>query len=168
MSKEEIIISGSKIKFKGTFDLSLFYDRLREWLMREKYSDPCHGGERKYAEKMKPNGKQVEILWESSRASEAGYFKILIKVSFLVVGLNEVDVDKNGKKIKLDNGEIELIFNSSLIRNAEQGWDEGGLMFRLYERYIIKEKIEEHKIKAYKDTNLIIDEVKNFFNLYRF
>lgn len=168
MPKEDVIISGSKIKFKGSFDLAIFYDKLRGWIMREEYSDPCQVGEKKYAEKMKPNGKQVEILWETSSDFEAGYFKILMKIGIFVVGLNEVEVDKNGKKIKLDNGEIEVTFNSSLIRNAEEDWDEGGLMFRLYERYIIRDKIEEHKIKAYKDTNILVDEVKNFFNLYRF
>lgn len=168
MPKEDVIISGSKIKFKGTFDLSIFYDKLRFWIMEEGYSNPCQAGERKYAEKIKPNGKQLEILWETSQGFESDYFKIVIKIGIFVVGLNEVEVDKAGKKIKLDNGEIEITFNTSLIRNADDSWNENSLMFRLYERYIIRDKIEEHKIMAYKTTNDLVDEVKNFFNLYRF
>ena len=40
--------------------------------------------EKKYAEKIKPDGKQIEILWETSRNLEAGYFKIVIGINFFL------------------------------------------------------------------------------------
>ena len=91
-----------------------------------------------------------------------------MKIKFFVNGLNEVEVDRDGKKIKLDNCEINIEFDSSVIRNSNKKWDEDGLMFKIYERYIIKDKIEQFKIELYKDTNNIIDKAKNFLNLYRF
>ena len=42
------------------------------------------------------------------------------------------------------------------------------MMFKLYERYIIPRMIEMYKIETYKDTVKIMDEMKNFFNLYTF
>ena len=167
MPKEDTVVKENKVKFKGTFDLSLLYRKLRDWLIREKYSDPCQAGERKYSEKIKPNGKQVEIVWESSKGFQAGYYKIVIKLSFFLDGINEVDVERNGRKIKLENGGIEIIFNSSIIRNADNKWNENSMMFKLYERYIIRNQIEGVKIECYKDTNKLIAETKNFFNLYR-
>ena len=168
MPKEDSIIKGAKIKYKGTSDFKLLYKKVRDWLMREKYSDPCEGGEKKYAERIKPTGKQIEVVWNTSKKEEGGYFSLVIDVKFFVNNINEVDVEKDGKKIKLDNCEIEVEFSSKLVRNASKSWDENSFMFKIYERYIIPDKIEQFKIESYKDTNKLMDEVKNFLNLYRF
>ena len=167
MPKEDGIIN-TKVMYKGVFDLELLYSKLRDWLLREGYSDPIEDGEKKYSEKIKPNGKQIEIVWESSKGEEQGYFKTVIKIDFYVKGLNEVEVERDGKNIKLDNAEIDLNFSSSVIRNQDDSWNENGLFFKIYERYIIKDKIEHFKIECYKDTTDLIDEAKNFLNLYSF
>lgn len=170
MPKEDSIIKGAKIKYKGNFDFKLFYKKIREWLMREKYSDPCEEGEKKYSEKIKPSGKTIEVVWSSSKKEEADYFSLQIDIKFFINNLNEVEVEKESKKMKLDSGEIEVWIDSKLVRNAakKNAWNENGLMFKIYERYIIKDKIEQFKIELYKDTNKIMDETKNFFNLYKF
>ena len=91
-----------------------------------------------------------------------------IDIKFFVIDLTEIEVEKDGKKIKMDKCEVEIEFSSKLIRNANKAWDEDNLMFKLYERYIVGDKTEQFKIELYKDTNKLMDEVKNFFNLYRF
>lgn len=168
MPKEDTIISGAKVKYKGTFDLGLLYKNLRDWFMRVDFADPCESGEKKYSERVKPGGKQIEVVWETKKKWEGGYFSLQINISFFITGLNEVEVEREGKKIKLDNADIEIVFNSSLVRNADKKWNEDSFMFKFYERYIIPDKIEHFKIELYKNTNALIDEVKNFFNLYRF
>lgn len=168
MAKEDSIIKGAKIKYKGTFDFKLLYKKLREWLMREKYADPCEVGEKKYSEKIKPTGKQMEVVWSTSKKEEGGYFSLIMDIKLFVNNLNEVEVDKDGKKIKLDNCEIEMEFSSKLVRNPDGKWDENSFMFKAYERYIIADKIEQFKIDVYKDTNKLMDEVKSFLSLYRY
>ncbi len=168
MSKEDVIFRDTKIKYKGIFDLNLLYKKLREWVKEAKYSDPAETGETKYAERVKPNGKQLEIVWQTSRKEEGGYFKLTLEIKFFINGLTEVEVEREGRKIKLDSAEPELYFSSSVIRNADNQWDENSLMFKFYEKYIIPDKIEGFKIDSYKDASKIMDEVKNFFSLYRF
>ncbi len=169
MAKEDSIISDAKIKYKGTFDLKLLYKKLRDWMKREGYSDPCEdGGEKKYSERVKPEGKQLEILWGTKKNAEADYFSQQIEISFFINGLKEVEIDKDGRKLKLDSCEIEIKFNSKLVRNAAKQWNEHSVMFKVYERFLVKHKIEEHKIEVYKDTNKLMDEIKSFFSLYRF
>ncbi len=165
MPKEETLYSDAKVKYNGIFDLSLLYKRLRGWYMNSGYGEPK---EIKYAEKVKPDGKQLEIVWEASKKEEADYFELWQGVKFYVTRLNEVEVDKDGQKLKLDKCNIELTFSSKIIMNANKKWDESSLMFRLYERFIIKYRVEELKIDAFRDTTKMMDEVKNFLNLYRF
>ncbi len=165
MPKEESIVD-TKLKHKGVFDLELIYNKLMKWLINEGYSDPVRSGEKKYAEKVKPNGKQVEILWESSKEEEGGFFLVKIKVSFYVTGLNEAEVESNGKMIKLDRASIEMRFSSSVTTNAKGEWDETSFFYKIYKKYIVRDKIEEIKIECYKDTNDLISEVKSFLSLY--
>lgn len=167
MPKEETIISDTKVKYKGNFDFLLLYKKLKEWFLREGYGDAWKN-EKKYAEKIKPNGKNVEIIWEMSRKEEQDYFQVNINVSFFAVGLTDVEVEKDGKRIKLNNAEIELKFDSKLIRNANKKWDENSLMFKFYEKYLVQDRTEFYRIECYQDTQNLIDETKNFFNLYRF
>ena len=95
----------------------------------------------------------------NDKKEEVGYFSLNIDIKFFVNNLNEVEVDRDGKKLKLDNCDIEIEFNSKLVRNDSGDWDENGLMFKIYERYIIKDKIEQFKIELYKDTTKLMDEV---------
>ena len=89
--KEEAIIRDAKIKFRGVIDIEVLYKQLREWYINAFYPEPT---ETKYAEKVKPEGKQIEIVWETKRDEEAGYFKIIQEVRFYVTKLTEVEVDK--------------------------------------------------------------------------
>jgi flagellar biosynthesis chaperone FliJ len=168
MPKEESIVSGSKVKYKGNFDLELLYSNLRDWFILSKFSDPCKDGESKYSERVKPNGKQIEILWKVKKEEEDGYFLHEMDLSFFINGLNEVETEKNGKKIKINSGDIEITFNSKFTENANNSWIEDSFMHKLYRKMGLRDRAEASKIELYKDTMKIMDEVKSFFNLYRF
>src|SRR3989338_3885164 len=151
MPKEESIISGAKVKYKGTFDLEILYSKIREWFMDQGYSDPCENGEKKYSERIKPNGKTLEILWEASKEGENGYFKLDLNVTFFINSLNEVEVEKDGRKLKLHNCGIEVEFNSKFTENANNSWDENSFIFRIYRELGLKDRAEEFKIDLYND-----------------
>jgi hypothetical protein len=167
MSKEETIVSSSKISYKGIFDLQELYNLMRGNLMMAGWDDPVEKGEEKYSEKVKPNGKMIEIVWKTSKEEEKGYFKLQMTIKFFIMGLNEVETEKDGKKLKLDKGDIAIEVSSKIMENAKNAWEEHSLMFKIYEKYFIKERIEEVKIQLYQETNKLVDTTKTFLNLYR-
>ncbi len=163
MPKEDVIYDRTKLKYVGNFDFKDMYKRFRIWITQNQYSDPR---EIKYIEKITPAGKTVEFVWETSKFKE-DYFELKIEIEFFIKGLKDAEADFKGRKIKLDNGEIEVAFTSRLIRNCNKKWDEHGLIFKLYEKYIIAEYIEQFKIDVYRDTNRFMEELKNYFNLFK-
>lgn len=165
MAKEDTIFSRSKLRYNGSFDLTDIYKKLRVWIMQGGYSDP---EEEKYVEKVKPEGKTIEFVWKTTKNKEGGYFRFTIKIEFFYKFIKEKEETYKGRKIKLDNGEAEIFISSSLIRNANGKWNEHGLMFKIYEKYVIPDKIEDYKIEVYKDTNLLMEEIKNYISLYKF
>ena len=165
MPKEDTIFDNTKIKYSGNFDYKEIYKKLYVWITQQGYSKPY---EKKYWEKVKPDGKLAEFVWETTKTKD-DYFKLTIEIQFTFDGLKEGEAEYKGKKIKLDNGRAEIKFNATLTRNFKATWkNENGLMFKIYEKYIIPDKIEEMKIDLYQDTNKLIEETKNYFNLFKF
>jgi len=153
------------LKYSGNFDYKEIYKKLYVWITQQGYSKPY---EKKYWEKVKPDGKLAEFVWETTKTKD-DYFKFTIEIQFTFDGLKEGEAEYKGKKIKLDNGRAEIKFNATLTRNFKATWkNENGLMFKIYEKYIIPDKIEEMKIDLYQDTNKLIEETKNYFNLFKF
>lgn len=165
MPDRDVIVKEGKVKYTGPFDLELLYRKLQEWIKRARFKAPR---EKRYVERVKPFGKIVDISWDASKEQLDGYLRMELEVKFLIVGLGDIEVDQGGRKIKLQKGDLEITFSSTLVRNAKGEWPDKSVMRRLYERYVVPEKVEFYKIELYKDTEKVMDETKNFLALYRF
>lgn len=161
MGEKEAIILGAKIKWVGVIDLAVFYKKLQEWLKIKKYDMV----EKKYVEKIRPNGKQIEIVWESKR-KDLDYFNLVITTKFFMTGVSEAEIEKEGKRLKLNKIDAELEIDSDVVKDPENKWENKPYVRNIYEKYIIKEKIDEAKKECYKNTYDLIEEIKNYFSLY--
>lgn len=161
---DEIVAKDVKIKRKGIFDMEQVYKKIKQWFDSRGYSE---FKEMKYIERIKPNGKQLEIVWEAKK-EVSDYFTNNIRLTFLVIGLNKIEIEKEGQKIPMNNGELELIFNATLVKNAKEKFKEDGAMKKIYESYIVKDRIEEYKIDLYDNIYGLVNEVKLMLELYDF
>lgn len=169
MKKEFTIIDSAKVKWKGNFDLKLLYNKLKDWLVIEGYGEPK---EELYAERIKPTGaKTIEVSWSASKKEE-DYFELSIKITFYAVDMEEIEITNDeGKKLKLNKGEVEIKFSSVLTLDIGERFGSGPnipVQQKLYEKHMISDNIEKQKIDLYEKTMDIIDQTKNFLNLYRF
>ena len=165
MPDRDTIVGESSVKYNGVFDMPLLCRRINEWLLRARFGPPK---EIKYVERVKPFGKVIDFVWKTSKKDLDDYIKMEMEIKFLIVGLTEVEVDSPNGKLKLNKADIIITFSSGLIRNDKKEWADKSLIRRIYEKYIIKDVIERLKINLYKDTEMIVDETKNFLALYRF
>jgi len=164
MSEKEAIYSGAKIAWVGIIDLSLFYKKLQEWLKIKKYGSIS---ESRYVERVKPNGKQIEIVWKcQKKEKDNDYFNFIIDVKFLLIGVADAEIEKDGRKLKLSKIDATVEIESQLEKDAGDKWKDMGIWKKIYETYIIKQQIEEAKIDCYKDTSDLIEEIKKQFEMY--
>ena len=163
MSETEPIFSGVTINWVGIIDLGLFYKKIQSFLETKKYKTK----EVKYVEKIKPSGKQMEIVWESEK-KEGDYFKYTLKTVFFLNGVSDADLDKDGRKLKLNKIDAKVEISSDFTKDAANSYKDHPFMKKIYETYVFKHKIEEAKIGCYKDTSDYMEEIKNYFNLYQF
>lgn len=161
MSETKEIYPSGKHKWKGNVDLKLFYKKIQKWLGEEDYDVL----ETSYGERIKPFGKQIEFVWTCTK-EENSYFVKKIYLDFFTIGTNDVEVEREGKQLKLQKGELEIGFRAEIIFNASDEWHEG-MVHTFYQNYIIGERIEEEKIKLYNDVHDLMSEMKTFLALYQ-
>ena len=159
MAEKDTIFKG-KIKQGGIFNFRDFYSFVYDWLREENYDL----FETNYTEKVKGDAKQIEIKWEAHKEI-SDYFKFMIKLQWMILGMKTVEVMKEGKKVKMDSGLIEIKFSSFLIKDYEHRWEEHALwkfLRGLYDRYIIRSRIDDYEIRLLQETDELISQCKAF------
>jgi len=162
MVEKDAVYKG-KIRHKGIFNFPETYRFLYTWLVDNDYLVT----EKKYTEKITPIGKEVEIQWEAFRKI-SDYFKFVIKVSWRILGMNEIEVQKNGAKIKMNKGDTEISFQAVIEKDYEHRWENSGFLKFLrgvYDRYIIRGRIDSYENKIFEEVDELIAEAKSFLAL---
>jgi len=166
MSEKDIIVPLIKIKERSIFSLDELYKMLLYWfnvhrydLQETEYRDNDIGGGK----------KNVEIKWYAEKKIN-DYFKFVIETSFLILGLEDVEVEQEGTKVKSNRGEIEFNIRSSIVKDFDNKWETGIMRFLrgTYDKFIIKSRIEGYEKELYEEVYAYMDEIKVFLNLHRF
>ncbi len=152
-----------KLVHAGIFDFREFYRFMYEWFRDYSYLII----EKKYSEKIKAEGKEVEIEWHCFRKISEDYrFKIRIVIK--VIKMVTVEVQEGGMKFSRDKGEIEVKFNSYLERDWQNRWDQHPITKFLrgfYERYMLRGRIDFFEDKLKEEVDETLSQIKSFLAL---
>jgi len=162
------IVPGLKINWGGVFNLDDLYKKMKWWLDYEGYGDEKKSFmEKRYVERITAKGKQYEILWETEK-NVSDYFSNFITISFLIVGVQDVQGQRDGKSIKMNKGNIILIITGDLIKNRSGKWAKKSVIKKIYEKFVARQRIEDYSIKLYNKIYSFHDEIKSYLNLSEF
>jgi hypothetical protein len=159
MAEKDPIFS-TKVKYTGIWDFKQIYRFLYDWFSDNGYKVKESG----YTEKIKPDGKELEIKWEASKKI-SDYFKFSIKADWLILGMTETEVQKEGAKMKMNKGYLEIKFSAVLVKDYEHRWENTAFLKFLrgvYDRYIIKGRIESYEDKLLGEIDELIAQAKSF------
>jgi hypothetical protein len=161
---EKDTIFESKVKNSGIFNFPDFYKFCYDWLADEAQLDIQ---EEKYIEKLSGDSKNVDVVWEGTR-KVTDYFKFSIKVSFRILGLRKVEIQREGIKEKTNDGSIEMKVKGTLIRDYEGKFETTGFMKfirSIYEKWVISSRINEYEGKLIGDCDEFLTQAKAFLDL---
>lgn len=166
MPQRDYVAQGVKVKQKSVFSLDELYSVLYHWFELHTYDFQ----EQEYRDEVTPNGHNLEITWYAEKKID-DYIKFVIEVSFLVLGYQTVEIEKEGGiKQKTGKGEVEVQMSSYLEKDYEDRWKGTFSLFlrELYDKYIIKSRIEALEGNLHDELYKFIDEIKAFLNLHMF
>ena len=158
---ESILIFKSKLKQKGIFSLKQVYTHVFNALIDEDYR--VH--ETKYVERVLKDGesRDVDIFWIAKRPM-TGYISFKLKVDWQILGMKKVKVKKDGQDVTMESGLLEIKFYANLIKDEHNKWDKPIFknLRRIYDKYIIKNRIEDYELKLYEHINDLMANAKAY------
>lgn len=156
-------IAESKVKHEGIFDFKELYRFAYALALDEEYDLE----ERNYTEKNTAKGKEIEILWIAKRKI-SDYFRFKIQMNWLILGMTDVEVAKEGRKVKLNQGSLEIKFKAYLEKDYENRWETTAFLKflrGLYDNYVIKSRISDYEDKVAEEMVGMIEQIKAFLVL---
>jgi len=156
-------ICDGKIKHDGIFDFKEIYNFLYKWLKDSNYDVE----EKSYTEKVKAEGKEIEVNWVARRTI-SDYFRFQIKILIRVTGMINVETMKEGVKVKMNKGLLDIGVTSYLEKDYEHRWEALALlkfMRGIYDKFIIKSRVEQYEEKIAEETDEMIAQTKAFLAL---
>ena len=151
------------VKHKGYFNFKEFYNFCQEWLKDEGYDL----AEDQYTEKITNDGKEIIIKW-TAKKKISDYFRNIIEARWHILQMKDSQVEIEGKKKKINEGDIKITFSADLERDYEKRWeDRPGWKFMrgVYDRYIIRTRIDEYEKRLIEKAAEFIEQVKGFLQL---
>ena len=159
MVEKDNVFSG-KIRQVGIADFKEFYRFCFMWLVNEDYWVV----EKNYTEKIQATGKEIEIEWNASRKI-SDYFRFALKINWRIIGMKDVEVEKNGDKLKMNKGDFEVKVSAVLEKDYENKWEDSPFLKWLrtaYDRYLIRSRIENYENKIFDEANEFLAQAKAF------
>jgi hypothetical protein len=162
MSEKDKVAEG-KINHEGIFDYKDVYRFMYTWLTDFDYFVE----EKTYTEKAKPEGKEVEIHW-IARRKISDYFRFILKIDWNIFGMTTVEIMKDNIKVKANKGRLEIKVTAFLEKDYENRWENTAFVRFLrgmYDRFIIRNRIEDYEDKIAEELDEIVAQTKGFLAL---
>jgi len=166
MAEKKLVVDQMKLNYEGIFDLNGLYRTIDAWFYEKGYDRY----EQKNYEQVLPTGKDIEIEllpWKKT----TDYFKNILRIRMKFVNVKDVEIEKQGVKLKLQQGRIMMIFDAYLESDYEHKWDEKPMFFfirTLFDKYIFKGYFAKAEKWVINDLFDIHGRIQRFLNLYRY
>jgi hypothetical protein len=164
-----------RIKYKDIFDMKEFYIAIYEWLEENGWKDQEENlshWERFYKERVGQGGvKEIWIQWRPYKVAEGAPLTYYLDFNFHCVGLMKTEVIKEGRKMKVNKGEVELVIKAFIEKNYEKGFKSDSILkhiLKLFNNRIYHKVIEQRRKELYQETYALQNFIKQWLKLKRY
>ncbi len=163
--ERKYLFENTKLKIGTILDFGLLYKRLFSWFEVMGYD--FH--ETNYEQHDAGGGDLLKIFWVSTKTVD-DYTKFVIKTNFFITGFKKVEVEKDGLKMKLHKCTIEMRMTAYMVYDVGDKMKKsiGVVGRRMYEKFIVKNRMDDHEIQLYMETGQLWDEIKGFVSMHKF
>jgi hypothetical protein len=177
-----------RVKYKDVFHLKNLYVMMHEYLAEEGFFDQDQisstGDGHRYAETLymekfvqkglHSGGKEMWVWWRTIKMPEtkySGYFRYKLDFDFHVVYMTDLEIMHQGKKMKINTGEIEIFIRPAVEADYQGTWAKHWLLkhfLRLYNQRILSQEFEKREKELWRDAYKFQGKLKQFLNMRTF
>ena len=181
--QNSIQAAGFRVKYKDIFSLKQFYIAIREWLKEYGWSSVDSDGdieegeewwETNYIERIEQDGsKEMYWWWRIQKLPITNsYYKYHMDINFHPLGISNTEVMRDGKKFKVNKGEVEVNVFAYIEFDYKGEWSNHSFLKffnKMFpERIFRKELYEDHKLELYREAYTLQAYMKKWFKLKSF
>jgi hypothetical protein len=166
MTETKIVIDNLSLNYEGLFSAKEFYRLVDSFMQEKNYNKK----EVLNTEKVESSGKFIDMEVEPYK-KVSDYAKIVIRVRTKMFNVKEVEVEKDGHKLTLNQGKVNILIDGILQTDYENRWTNRPFWIFLrtiYDKFIYKTYIDQFDNEVMRDVNQLHTQLKAFFNLYRY
>ena len=166
MSERYIVVDQLKLNYEGLFNFNELYKLVDAFFFEKGYDRM----EFRNDEVVTPDGKQLLIELRPWKKTTT-YSKNIVKIRFYVFDLKDVEIEKEGVKIKLSQGKVMFIFDGYLESDYDNKWEAKPMFFlirTIFDKYIFRAHFNKFEKWLVNDVYDIHGRVQKFLNLYRY
>lgn len=163
MPQKSMLINNMKIAQDSIFDMGELYKNMFRWF--ETYEYDFH--EDGYEESNTQAGKQVKFYWTAEKKMDA-YIKYVIELNVFILGLQSIEIEKEGLKTKTHKGNIEFRITGYLLKDYDGKWSKTPFhttLRYLYDKIIARKRYNIHEREFMTESKKLLDEIRAFLNL---
>ncbi len=166
MSEKTLVIDHLKLGYEGLFNpaelynivASFFYEKGWDWL--EKMNE----------EVITPEGKNIRIIFEPWK-NISDYYRITVRIKLNCVNLKDVEVEPEGKVVRLTHGIIRMTFDAYVISDRLEKWSGNPfywLVALLADKYFFRNHYEKAEAWITSDVDDLHNKIKNYLNVFKY
>ncbi len=166
MAEKYVVVDKLRLTYEGLFNVAELYKLIDSWTRTKSYDKQ----ELKNVEKVRPEGKFIEIeLYPWRKLSD--YAVSQIRIRMIMTDVKEVEVERDGAKVKFNQGKVQIVFDGHLQTDYENRWESKPIFYFLravVDKYIYASYLAGYENIVRQDVNHLYTQVKAFLNLYRY
>jgi hypothetical protein len=166
LSEKRLIIDQLRLNYSGIFHLNDLYKMIDGWLYEKGYDK----FEKKSEEQVLETGRKIEMELRPWKKT-TDYAKNEIRLRIFVDNMVDVEIERDGKKVKMHKGDIQMIFDAFLETDYEHRWENKPMYYflrSLVDKYIFRIYTEKFVGNLVADTRDLHHRIKSFLNIYRY
>ena len=166
MSEKKLVIDQLKLNYEGLFEVNELFKMVDAWFYEKGYDKY----EKKNEEQVLPTGREI-LLELRPWKKTTDYAKNEIRVRIFMHGVKDVEVEKEGAKVKMNQGEVQMVFDGYLETDYENRWENKPFFYflrTLFDKYIYKGYISKFEGNLVNDVHDLHTRIKAFLNMYRY
>lgn len=160
-----LVVDALTVSFEGLFSMHDLFEMIDEWFRMKGYDKK----ETLHFEKVKDNGKYIEILLEPNKKL-TDYIESYFWIKIVGEEIKDAEVEYKKTKIKLNHGKINITIRAFLITDYEDKWSSKPYYFlirTIFDRFIYKRMIDKYKNEIVTHAAQLAREINAFLNLYK-
>ncbi|MFT4305209.1 MAG: hypothetical protein ACMXX8_03875, partial [Candidatus Woesearchaeota archaeon] len=121
-------------------------------------------------EQVSANGRSVYLNKEPYKKI-SDYLKFTIRCEIECNDVKDVEVERDGKKIKLNQGECNVIITGFLVSDYEKKWEKNPVFYfirGIFDKYVWRDHMYKGESGLVDECVHLHSQVKAFLNLYRY